>query len=413
MNRKPRLAVVVSHAIPYYAPLYRALVKHGGIDVRVFFASRIGLNATHDPGMGLDIVWKTDLLAGYEHEFLPGADAITATSFNSIDNPRVGEALAAFAPDVILIHGYVQKTPLKALAWARRRGVPAMMISDSSLHAGTSASMQLAKRMVLLLILRQFSAMLSIGDANQKYLETYGVPRSRIFRVPNMVDEGFWAFREKRAAVRQRVRAELGLVDNDLAVLFVGKLIPRKRPGDIVEALLELARRQPGARTVKALFAGDGVQRAELEQRAAAAGVPARFLGFVNIDTLPGYYCAADVLAHPAEIEAFGVIVLEAAILGLPLVLSERVGALGPTSIARAGENVFVHPCADIPALADALQRLAREPVTLARMAAASLRISEELDWRMVVAGTQAAIDYCLAGGRKPRTPQSVGVGTE
>jgi glycosyltransferase involved in cell wall biosynthesis len=246
--------------------------------------------------------------------------------------------------------------------------------------------------------MRQFSAFLSIGDANQKYLESYGARGAHIFRVPNMVDEGFWAHRGRRQQERACVRKTLGLHDSDLAVLYVGKLIARKRPRDLIAALAHLRTMPPAARPITVLFAGDGAQRDALEREAAELGLPARFLGFVNIDALPGYYCAADVLAHPAEIETFGVIVIEAAILGLPLVLSDHVGAIGAASIARPGENVLVYPCGDTTALAASLHRLASEPETLARMSAASLRISRELDWRKAVSGTLAAVGHCLSG---------------
>ncbi len=396
MSRETRFAVVASHPIPYYTPFYRALVQHGGVKVRAFFATKVGLEKSLDPGMGVELAWKTDLLSGYEHVILPEAERIRALTFGDVDNPSLGPALSAFAPDAVLIHGYTLRTMLRALAWCRRRGVPALMISDSSLHSGTSRPMRVLKRALLPLVFRQFSAFLAIGDKNQTYLETYGARPKQIFRVANMVDEGFWAHRERRQEERVRVRAQLGIGDGELMVLFVGKLIERKRPGDLLAALARL-RSMPGSRRpVRVVFAGDGAQRAALQRRAADGGLPARFLGFVNIDALPGLYCAADALAHPAEIETFGAIVIEAATLGLALVLSDHVGAIGPTSIARPGENALVHPCRDVASLAAALNRLACEPETLARLSANSLRISRELDGQMAVSGTLAAIDYCL-----------------
>jgi glycosyltransferase involved in cell wall biosynthesis len=399
MTRKPRLAVVVSHPIPYYTPYYRALARDGRLDVRVLFASKFGLTKTLDPGMGIELAWQTDLLGGYDHAFLPGANRITELSFAKLDNPGVGGALAEFAPDVVLIHGYVQKTMLRALAWCRRNAVPALMISDSSLHSGTSPAMRAAKRALLPLMFRQFSGFLCVGDANEGYFATYGVPRERLFRVPNVVDEGFWAHRERRQEERARLRGALGLSESDLVALYVGKMIERKRPGDLLAALEHLRRMPSSQKRIVVLFAGDGILRAALEQEAAARRLPARFLGFINVNELPGYYCAADLLAHPAEIETFGVIAIEAAVLGLPLVLSDRVGAIGPTSIAQPGDNTLVHPCGDAAVLARALHRLASEPATLDRMSEASLRISEELDARMSVRNTLAAIDRCLSDG--------------
>lgn len=404
MPNKTRLAVVATHPVPYSVPLYRALARQDDLDVRAFFASRVGLDKTLDPGMGVEIAWTTDLLGGYEHEFLPGAEHIPHTGFRVVDNKGVGAALARFRPDVVLMNGYMWKTALRTLAWCRLQRVPAMMISDGSLHSGTGAMAGRLKAVVLPMILRQFSAFLGIGDANERYLQTFGVPRARIFRVPVIVDEGFWAYRARREATRTAMRSELGLRENDLVVLFVGKLIDRKRPGDLLAALQRLAALPPTPRPVQVLFAGDGEQRAELEAVAARAQLPARFLGFVNIDRLPTYYCAADVLAHPAEIEVYGMIVLEAVILGLPLVVSDKVGAVGPTSAARPGENALIHPCGDVAALTERLVRLASEPETLVRLAEASHRISADHDGRMSVAGTRAAIAHCLGNQSAARS---------
>lgn len=408
MAERTRLAVVASHPIQYYAPYYRALVRQGDLQVCAFFASRIGVDKMLDPDMGVEIEWKMDLLGGYEHKFLPRAERIKTTGPLKINNPGIGAALEQFEPDVVLLHGYAQMTMLKALLWCRRKGIPILMISDSSLHTGTGAIVRGLKSAILPIIFRQFGAFLCIGDANARYFETYGVPSARRFRVPNMVDESFWVCRERREAARATMRAELGLDEDDLAVLFVGKLMARKRPGDLLAALERLPELPPTPKRIKLLFAGDGELRAELEAAAARHKLPVHFLGFINIDTLPRYYCAADVLAHPAEIETFGVIVIEAAILGLPLVLSEKVGAVGASSVARPEENALIHACGDVETLCRLLARLAGEPETLARLAEASLRISIEHDGHASVTGTLAAIEFCLGKNRVSARDRSV-----
>lgn len=397
---KPRLAIIDSHPVPYHVSIYRALAQDGRVDVKAFFASRIGVDKTPDPGMGVDIAWNTDLLSGYEHAFLPGAETIKNTSFRELDNSGVGKALAGYAPDAVIILGYTQRTMMRAIAWCRVNGVAAMMLSDSSLHSGTGKAVRVLKRMLLPQIFRQFSAFLSIGDANAAYLKAFGVPGEKIFSVPYLPDDGFRSYRSRRDEARQQWRARLGLADDVFAVLFVGKLIARKRPGDLLEALARLRAMNKGGRPVKVLFAGDGVERASLERRARELDVPADFLGFVNIDTLPALFCAADALAHPAEIETFGVIVIEAAIMGLPLILSDRVGAIGPNSIARPDVNTITYPCADTSALAEAIHRVANDAELARRLGNASLAISDELDKQQAVRGTLQAIDYCLRNAR-------------
>lgn len=399
-----KLAVVVSHPIQYYAPFYRALAADPAIDIRVFFCSRIAVDEVLDPGMGVKISWKTDLLGGYAHEFLPEAPGIKGFRFWEVNNPSVAAHLAAFAPDVILVHGYAQASMMRAMLWGRRHGVPVMTVSDRSLKGLSTPLRRAARAVVLPRLLRLYTAILAIGDSIQEFFETFGVPSEAIFRVPNMLDEGFWRFAARPDEERRIERTRLGLGD-ELAVLYVGKLIPRKRPQDLLAALSILRDGPATRRRVRVLFAGDGIMRAELEAEAERQGLPASFLGFINIDRLPALYCAADVLAHPAENESYGIIALEASVFGLPLVLSDNVGAIGPTSIAKPGENAFVHPAGDVQGLAAALRVLADDPELCGKMSEASRRFAKDHDGRMAVANTVAAMRYCLARAGKTGRP--------
>lgn len=358
-----RVAVVVSHPIQYFVPLYRALAASPELELTVLFASRIGLEPRQDPGMGVEVAWAVDLLSGYAHRFLGGAERIDHAGFFAVANPDVERHLAAVAPDVVILHGYASVTNLRALAWAKFNRRALILASDASVDAGGRVPVP-AKRWLL----ARFSAFLTLGDRAEAFLLARGARRERMFRVPAMLDEGFWRARRDRAARRAAARSRLGLAPDAKVALCVGKLYPGKRFGDVIDALAR------SYRPPVLVVAGDGEQRRELETKASAAGLDARFLGFVNIDVLPDIYAAADVLVHAAELEQYGMVLLEAAVIGLPLVVSDRVGAVGASSIARADVNALVFPCGDVGALAEALD-IATE--TMTRLGAASLAISE------------------------------------
>ncbi len=72
-----RLAIVISHPIQYYAPIYRELAKLPGLELKVFFACDWGVQPSLDPGFGQTFAWDVPLLEGYAHEFLPIAPADT------------------------------------------------------------------------------------------------------------------------------------------------------------------------------------------------------------------------------------------------------------------------------------------------------------------------------------------------
>jgi len=393
--RAPRLGIVVSHPIQHFTPFYRALAQEGGVASRVFFASRIGLESYHDGEMKTDIAWSMDLTAGYDHEFLPGAERIKNIAPLAVNNDGVGAALDRFAPDAVLLYGYNLLTTLKALVWARRRGIPAIMTSDSELRSERSPARAALKAAILPLVLRQFRAFLTIGDNNEAYFRHYGVPASRLFRAPLTIDEtAYRKARAERARLRDEFRAAHDLRPDDFVVLFVGKLVPRKRPADLLRA----APRIDNSR-LRLLFAGDGELRAALEAEARQSGVSATFLGFVNVDALPAVYAAADVLAHPSEADPHPLICSEGACVGLPLLLSDRVGALGPTDIARPGVNARAFPCGDATALGDELAKLIDDPTACAAMSEASQRIYDELDMRRSLDGLLAALRFCAREG--------------
>ena len=391
MSQARRLAVVVSHPIQYYVTLYRALARSPSLAVKVFFASRIGLDETFDREMNVKVAWATDLTAGYDYEFLPEADGIRDIGFRSVDNPSVGSALDRFRPDAVVIHGYAMLTTLRALVWSRIHGVKAILVSDSSSHGSPPGLRRWSKLAVVPLLLRQFGAALTMSDRAEAHLASLSYPRSRMFRTPTMIDQGFWRAREGRLSIRSHQRSALGLSEDDFVLLCVGKLHPRKRMLDVLEALARLPAEAPGSRRCTLLIGGDGEERAMLRAYVAQHALDVRFLGFVNIDGLPALYSAADVFVHSAEIEQYGVVALEAAVLGLPMILSDRIGAIGPTSIARADVNAIVYPFGDIDALARSIARLRENHALRSKMADASLKISQDHSGPMSVAAVVAA----------------------
>jgi len=380
-----KAVVVVSHPIQYYAPLYRALAASAEVDLLVLFAAKIGLEVRRDVLMGVDMAWKTDLVGGYPHRFLQGAEQIQHTSFFGVNNPNVGEALAEADPDVVLLHGYAAMTNIKALAWARLNRRPVIMISDSTIDSSVQPLRRLLKRVLARAVLAQFSAFLTLGDRGEAYLGRYGVASSRMFRCPAMIDAAFWRAREDRAARRGAKRRKLGIGDSEVVLIAAGKLYRGKRLLDVIAALKGVKA------AVRLIIAGDGEQRPELEDAARAAGVKTDFLGFVNIDALPDVYAAGDILVHAAEVEQYGMVLLEAAVVGLPIIASDRIGAIGPGSIARAGVNALVYPCGDVAALRAAILDLANDPDRLASFGRASLAVSEDHRGPVSIAGVAAA----------------------
>ncbi|MGD1089234.1 MAG: glycosyltransferase family 4 protein [Verrucomicrobiota bacterium] len=376
-----RIAIIVSHPIQHFVHFYRALARQDGIVLRVFYASSIGAKSYFDKDMGVPIQWKTDLLSGYDHVFLPEADSITSSGFWKVNNPSVTAALDEFKPGVVKIHGYAQMTLLRALFWCRRNHVKTLLWSDSELLHDRSKTRRATKQFVLRALFSNINGFLTVGDNNEAYFRNYGVPAERMFRVSFTIDEaGFARAREDKTHIRETWRSRLGLSPETFVVLCVGKLIVRKRPGDLIEAIKIICFKQGGNKDVAVMFAGDGPLRQMLEKATEAVKGKCRFLGFVNVNKLPEVYVTADALAQVSDIDAHPLTTSEAAFVGLPLIVSDKIGAVGATDTARPNVNALVYPCGDALKLANAIQRLAEDANLRLEMGTASLRVAEELN---------------------------------
>lgn len=392
-SKKPRVAIVVSHPIQHFVHLYKALAKSDELELKVLFCSKIGVNAYFDKNMNTEIQWATDLLGGYEYEFLPEADSIKESGLMKINNPSIVAALKTFDPDVVQLHGYAQLTLLRALVWCKLKRIPVLLWSDSSLLFKRAQWKQFLKDWLLPMLIRQFHGVLSTGDNNSAYYQRYGVKSDRIFRCPFTVDETLLGRANiEKTRLRTQLRVKYGIAEDEMVLLFVGKLAPWKRPQDILDALPIAQLKLNSTVKLVAFFAGDGVMRDELEAQVKSQNLRAIFGGFINVDVLPSIYAMADVLVFPSEREPYGLSAREAICVDLPLIVSDQIGCIGATDAARPSYNAIVYKSMHVDLLVEAIVTLFGNPKLCQTMAKASLSVAAEMDANKSVAGFLAAV---------------------
>ncbi|MFH9005494.1 glycosyltransferase family 4 protein [Streptomyces afghaniensis] len=174
---------------------------------------------------------------------------------------------------------------------------------------------------------------------------------ARMRRLAPGVDADVFQGSEEAAA---RVRARYGLGDRPV-VLCAARLVPRKGQDALIRALRLVRRRVPGA---VLLLVGDGPHARALRRLTAEQGLAGAvvFAGGHPHEEMPGFYAAAQVFAMPCrtrragmEVEGLGIVFLEAAAAGLPVVVGDSGGA--PDTV-RDGETGFVVDGRDVGALA-------------------------------------------------------------
>ena len=359
-----RLAIFTSHPIQYQAPWFRALANSDVIEPTVYFGSRHGADVAMDSGFGKAFRWDIPLLDGYEHVFLPNrANRPNVSRFTGVRLTSAQSVLAGGKYDALLLLGWQTLAHVQMLRAAWHLGIPVILRGESTLGREPLAGARaFARRVVWLPVRRRLyhsvfervQAFLVIGSRNRDYYRSFGVPDVKFFSAPYGVDNDWFSMPNgARAAARALVRSALGVSPDTIVFASSAKLIARKRPFDVIDAVAILRRRGVNAH---ALFIGDGEERLAMEQRAAGIGMAdaVSIAGFVNQRELPSWYAAADALVLPSDSrETWGLVVNEAMAAGLPVVVSDAAGC--SIDLVRNGENGFSYPCGDVSVLAERL----------------------------------------------------------
>lgn len=364
-----RLAIVTSHPIQYYAPLFRCLSQK--LDLHVFFSHAVS-DREQASGFGQAFAWDIDLTSGYPNSTLKNvATHPNVEAFSGCDTPEIYEQLRSGGFDALLTLGWHLKSLLQAVWAAKRLGMKVCVRGDSQLSTRRSLPKRLVKRITHTSMLRVFDTSLYVGQRNRDYYLHYGYPEPRLFHSPHAVDTERFS-QTASSEARLGLRSALKVGSDVRLVLFAGKLVSFKRPLDAVAAVHLL--RQRGIKA-ELLIAGSGELGDALHTRARELSVPINDLGFRNQTEMPAAYAAADALVLPSTArETWGLVCNEALACGTPIVISDQVGCA--PDLAVDGHVGRPFRMGDVEDCAAALAGLFRNPPSPASIRAVSERFS-------------------------------------
>jgi D-inositol-3-phosphate glycosyltransferase len=221
----------------------------------------------------------------------------------------------------------------------------------------------------------------SCTEEERQFRRLYGDPQGRIEIVAPGVEHAFFAPGDQAGA-----RAALELPADQPVLLFVGRIQPLKGPDVAIRALAALGR--PDA----LLLVVGGASGAEGDSETARArelvddlGVQAqvRFVPPQPHHILSTYYRAADVVVVPSRSESFGLVALEAAACGVPVVASAVGGLLSLVDDATTGFLVSGRAPEEF---AKAIARVLDEPTLASAMSVASAAGAKRYTWSFAAA---------------------------
>jgi glycosyltransferase involved in cell wall biosynthesis len=353
-----RVAILPPTPTPYREPLFRELADRH--EITVIFQS------AHEPGWDMPEEW------------FPAEHPYPARHLRSWQRRRPGRtpvvwprglerALGQLAPDCVISWEYGPAS-VRAWRWCRRHKRGFVIFTECTPEIDPllpAAQLRLHRWLAN----RADSLIVASSQARDR-LRTFGVPDGRIQLGIQSADLA--PFRE--VAGRHEAR-------KPLTVLAVGRLVPDKNLGVLVEAH---ARAGLTADDATLEIIGTGFLESELKERARRLGVPVRFRGHLPPPRLPKALAEADIYALVSTYEPFGVVVREAAATGLPIICSRVAGAAGDAAID--GRNALLIDPEDVEQVASALRRLVDDPSLRERMGSESLAIDATTDGRDLTA---------------------------
>ena len=276
-----------------------------------------------------------------------------------IASPRVGEArrvLAQLKPD--LVHA------------ARAEGIPLV----SSFHTDFAAYLRYYRLQALSGVAWPYLRWFHNGGRRTFVPTRRGADELRRLGFEGVRVWGRGVDRE-RFSPRYRslaLRRALGVRDQDMLFVSVGRLAPEKGIDTILDAARSL---QLGNRSaIRLAFVGDG----PAEARYRAAAPPGTiFAGRLLGEALSEFFASADGFIFASTTDTFGNVLLEAMASGLPVIAPDA----GPTlDVADAG-NALVVPVREARAIAAAMQRIAGDAALRSTLRARSLASAAQRDW--------------------------------
>lgn len=300
--------------------------------------------------------------------------------------------LRRWRPDVIHAHDWL--VAQSGVTLAQVTGAPLVATihaTEAGRHQGwLPTPLNLAIHSVERWLARQASAVITCSQAmHDEVTRLFELPGERVSVVPNGIDPARW-----RVTPRARAAARLRIAADGPLVAFAGRLVHEKGVHTLLDSLPALRRAHPGLRLI---VAGSGGYLGQLQARARSRGVAraVEWAGFVPEADLPALLAAADVAAVPSLYEPFGIVALEVAAAGTPLVVAQTGGL---RDLVTSGVASASFPAGDAAALAGAISAILADPAAARRATARAARvIRRDYAWHTVAEHTAEV--YLRAAG--------------
>jgi glycogen(starch) synthase len=292
--------------------------------------------------------------------------------------------LRDWRPEVVHAHDWLVTHP--AIAIADQLGVPLVATvhaTEAGRHSGwLSQPLNQQVHSVEWWLANRADALVTCSTAMRREVaHLFELDAGAITVIHNGIESRAWRVRAAEVAAMRAQHSR----DGTPLLLFFGRLEWEKGVHDLIAALPRIRARHPGTRLV---VAGKGRQEQELLAVARKHRVrrAVDFVGHLSDRELRAALAAADAVVLPSRYEPFGIVALEAAAAGAPLVAS-TAGGLG--EVVVDGRTGVSFPPGEVPAIAEAVHTVLADPsAAKSRARAARGRLAVDFDWNRIATAT-------------------------
>jgi len=329
-------------------------------------------------------VWGVEACAmetTYAWSKVEGAAAFTRITLTDRDSgdrswkrelqQKMWRALDEIKPEAVAVNGWAGTDAVSALEWCMKNRVPAVVMSEST---AWDEPRTFWKEWIKGRLVKMCAAGLAGGTPHADYLAQLGLPRDRIFKGYDIVDNDcFEAGAARARSKEQGTRNRLGLPEKYFlaSARFVGKKnIPR-----LIRAYARYRALAEKPEIWKLVLLGDGPLRATLDSQLSTLNLHDHVLlpGFIQYEELPAYLGLASAFVHASTTEQWGLVVNEAMASDLPVLVSNRCGCAA--DLVQEGVNGFTFDPRDSEQLANLMLKISVGQFPLSDFGAASRRI--------------------------------------
>jgi len=385
-----KIAILSSHPIQYFAPLYAHLSKNPNLDITVLYCSDFGTKNSYDHGFKQAFQWDIDLLSGYTYEFIGKNYSLREPKgFFSLICPSIINILYKNRFDVIWIHGHNYLVNILAIVFSKTFGTKVLMRCETHLLLSRNKVKRAIRPFVLGSLYKLCDAFLAIGTKNQNFYLSLGIPISKIFLTPYTTDnDRFIESIENQRENKKSLLKDIGIFNDYPNVLYISKLQKRKNPDLLIKAASKIQHDM----NFNLIIAGSGEMLEECVALTKKLNVSNVFFpGFVNQKTVPSFFAVADIFVLLSHSEPWGLVINEAMSASLPIISSEEVGATA--DLVDSNNGFLISRTNELEETVQALKILLKNPDLRTVMGSQSLSKIQSWDFLATESGFLKALD--------------------